>query len=352
MSTAHQQAGFVDPASLSLPSAAASPSSLKRYSSVEPERDDSPEPSTSTEPPRKRPRSAVTPEERKEARAHRNRIAAQNSRDRRKAQFSYLERRVTELEEENRRLRAGIPAPPEAPTSDSDGDCERKSEDDRREQENQELRERIRSLEKGYEAVVKALAAQGTVNATSSGAGPSSSSSAPLLSSAPSPAPSQPIHAAPSPASSADPSSLLSSAASLSPTHTNSTLVDSPSVFPKDSFDFSLSPVFTLNTINDTTTSPLGSDLSQSHAPARHLARMATTNAHVLVPQQRVGSTRLALSRPLGQSCSAVSLSMKTKQRQMQPSRSCSLKYSRRRRVALAHFLAMALRHRLRSRRQ
>ena len=57
--------------------------------------------SSSSEPPRKRSRSEVTAEERKEARAHRNRIAAQNSRDRRKAQFSYLERRVAELEEEH-----------------------------------------------------------------------------------------------------------------------------------------------------------------------------------------------------------------------------------------------------------
>jgi len=50
----------------------------------------------------------MTPEERKEARAHRNRIAAQNSRDKRKAQFGALEKRVAELEEENRRLRAGM----------------------------------------------------------------------------------------------------------------------------------------------------------------------------------------------------------------------------------------------------
>ena len=65
-------------------------------------------------PSRKRPHtntSATTSEERK-ARAHRNRIAAQNSRDKRKARFSYLERRVADFDEENRRLRAGGLVPP------------------------------------------------------------------------------------------------------------------------------------------------------------------------------------------------------------------------------------------------
>ncbi|KAF8187524.1 hypothetical protein BJ912DRAFT_424738 [Pholiota molesta] len=46
--------------------------------------------------------------QREEARVPRNRIAAQNPRDRRKAQFSHLQWRVAELEEENRRLRAGM----------------------------------------------------------------------------------------------------------------------------------------------------------------------------------------------------------------------------------------------------
>ncbi|KAI6113255.1 hypothetical protein EDD16DRAFT_1160535 [Pisolithus croceorrhizus] len=130
---------FVDPSSLSLPM-------------------------SSNEPPRKRPRSAISPEERKEARAHRNRIAAQNSRDRRKAHFSYLERRVAELEEENHRLRAGLSASP-APSTSFASDIEyerehsRRRAEEQRERENQELRERIRSLEKGYEAVVRALAA-------------------------------------------------------------------------------------------------------------------------------------------------------------------------------------------------
>ena len=46
--------------------------------------------------------------------AHRNRIAAQNSHEKRKARFSYQERRVAELEEENRKLRAGGLVPPPA----------------------------------------------------------------------------------------------------------------------------------------------------------------------------------------------------------------------------------------------
>ncbi len=105
-------------------------------------------------PSRKRPRSDVSSEERKEARAHRNRIAAQNSRDRRKAQFCQLERRVQELEEENRQLRAGFglaqaPTPSKSP------------EEAARDRENEELKERIKTLEKGWDAVVKALAAQG-----------------------------------------------------------------------------------------------------------------------------------------------------------------------------------------------
>ncbi|KAF9568175.1 hypothetical protein CPC08DRAFT_757675 [Agrocybe pediades] len=117
-------------------------------------------------------------EQRKEARAHRNRIAAQNSRDRRKAQFAYLERRVAELEEENRRLRAGIPvnpAPASVPSislqaapvplplrlSTAAEDQQRSEREKERERENEELKERIKTLERGWDAVVKALAAQG-----------------------------------------------------------------------------------------------------------------------------------------------------------------------------------------------
>ncbi|KAJ7877575.1 hypothetical protein B0H14DRAFT_3130188 [Mycena olivaceomarginata] len=95
----------------------------------------------------KRPRTASV--ERKEARAHRNRIAAQNSRDRRKAQFCWLERRVSELEEENRRLRAGFLVAPAQPDSPGAEELQK---------ENAELRERIKTLENGWAAVLTALA--------------------------------------------------------------------------------------------------------------------------------------------------------------------------------------------------
>lgn len=150
-----------------------------------PESAPSPAASTSTAdyPPRKRSRSDITPEERREARAHRNRIAAQNSRDRRKAQFSYLERRVAELEEENRQLRAGsgIPIVPEA--------SQHRPVDNAREKENHELRERIKTLEQGWDAVIKALAASGlplAVPAPSSVAAPSCSAPAPITLTTPS----------------------------------------------------------------------------------------------------------------------------------------------------------------------
>ncbi|THH02298.1 hypothetical protein EW026_g585 [Hermanssonia centrifuga] len=121
----------------------------------------SPTPSSSSSecPPRKRSRSEVTPEERREARAHRNRIAAQNSRDRRKAQFTYLERRVAELEEENRRLRVGKGSKAAQPSEAQKS--EEREKDRAREKENEELRERIKTLENGWDAVVKALAASG-----------------------------------------------------------------------------------------------------------------------------------------------------------------------------------------------
>ncbi|KAF7985049.1 hypothetical protein HWV62_8891 [Athelia sp. TMB] len=115
-----------------------------------------PSPSPSCEgPPRKRPRSELSSEERKEARAHRNRIAAQNSRDRRKAHYGNLEQRVAELEEENRLLRAGhMPQSSKSAQEDHEREAARQKEND-------ELRERIKTLEKGWDAVVKALAAQG-----------------------------------------------------------------------------------------------------------------------------------------------------------------------------------------------
>ena len=133
-------------------------------------------------PSRKRPRTSSTDstkepslsEQRKEARAHRNRIAAQNSRDRRKAQFSFLERRVAELEDENRRLRAGIhvPASPSTPAqtpvyasqlalSNVLEDRLRAERERERERENAELKERIHTLERAWDTVMKAITAQG-----------------------------------------------------------------------------------------------------------------------------------------------------------------------------------------------
>jgi anti-sigma28 factor (negative regulator of flagellin synthesis) len=88
----------------------------------------------------------MSPEERKEARAQRNRIAAQCSRDRRKQQFAELETRVQELEEENRRLRAGAVVEPPKPKVE-----QKSNEQESREKENEELRERVRQLEKAWE---------------------------------------------------------------------------------------------------------------------------------------------------------------------------------------------------------
>ncbi|KAF8800230.1 hypothetical protein BYT27DRAFT_7227531 [Phlegmacium glaucopus] len=171
---------FVDPSTLSL---ASSPS---------PSYNDDHE----SGPSRKRPRTtpATNSDERKEARAHRNRIAAQNSRDKRKAQFSYLERRVAELEEENRRLRAGglVPPPSTLPFGTgfslipSDDDRLRTEREKERERENEELKARIRTLEKGWETVMKALAAQGLptgVPSTSIPSTPAQSTPTPVLTS-------------------------------------------------------------------------------------------------------------------------------------------------------------------------
>ncbi|CAE6449044.1 unnamed protein product [Rhizoctonia solani] len=107
----------------------------------------SPASSSSSSNPRKRARpSDMTAEERKEARAQRNRIAAQCSRDRRKLQFAELETRVQELEEENRRLRAGAVVEPPKPKAE-----QKSNEQESREKENEELRERVRQLEKAWE---------------------------------------------------------------------------------------------------------------------------------------------------------------------------------------------------------
>jgi len=135
---AQQSLTTIEPDSLSIPSTSSSPT-------------------TPAHNPRKRPRSDMSPEEKREARAHRNRIAAQNSRDKRKAQFNVLEQRVAELEAENAQLRSTLstaqPGLVLAPTL-----SERERERDR---ENQELKERIKVLEQGWASVVQALTAAG-----------------------------------------------------------------------------------------------------------------------------------------------------------------------------------------------
>ncbi|KAI8994006.1 hypothetical protein BD414DRAFT_506528 [Trametes punicea] len=216
---------------------------------------DSPSPSSHTSelpgPPRKRARSDMSPEERREARAHRNRIAAQNSRDRRKAQFAYLERRVAELEEENRQLRAGMGlTAPSQPQKQKDEEREKESA---RERENEELRQRVRTLEAGWEAVMKALAASGlplnlpSVPSSSTSSMPSSNASAPATSGQAPSTTTFPVFVPPSPAfTSPTPSDASSSTSTL---------------FDSDDFD-----------------------------TTRHLARVATTDAPPLssVPLQRV----------------------------------------------------------------
>ncbi|KAJ3762480.1 hypothetical protein EV360DRAFT_92446 [Lentinula raphanica] len=225
---------FVNPASLSLPSTSDDMSSS------------SPSPEPQPGPSRKRPRTEQSSEERKEARAHRNRIAAQNSRDRRKAQFSYLERRVAELEEENRQLRAGMglspvassPAPVLVPSVPIKSPA-----DEARERENEELKERIKTLEKGWDAVVKALAAQGLPT----GLAPSSNTdslSSTISVPAPTPAP-------------------------ISPSSSSST------TFSSTSTSASTSPLTSTVALSSSSSSVL-SESSEAPQSTRHLARVAT----------------------------------------------------------------------------
>lgn len=359
---------FVDPSSLSLPSS----SSLKRPASPSSSRADSPDVSI-PEPPRKRPRSAITPEERKEARAHRNRIAAQNSRDRRKAQYSLLERRVAELEEENRRLRAGVPmtipaspsvsstSEPDVVTIEHEQERKRKRAEEQRERENLELRERIRTLEMGYEAVLRTLATQGANAATLH----ETSNSTPILSSTCGPSPASAKSTSTADSASPTPSSPKSTSLAtlsypLSPAPTHSSLTDSPMLFLGDSFDFPLSPTFSLSDLTpsdppapvDTPQETL--DLSSiGHAPTRHLARVATTTAHAAVSLQRVGSIRLVTGPAKASRCTTVlRSSLKTRQPQTLPLRACSQRSSRPRRLALALFQALALRQKTRTARR
>nr|VWO95865.1 Thermoresistant gluconokinase (EC [Ganoderma boninense] len=231
--------------------------------SPEPESPSSPN-SDLAGPPRKRARSDVTPEERREARAHRNRIAAQNSRDRRKAQFAYLERRVQELEEENQQLRAGMGLSQRSRSHEQRD--EEREKDRARDQENEELRQRIKTLETGWEAVMKALAASGLpLNVPSA---PSSSSSPSAVTSGHPPTTTFPVFVPPSPVFPISPAPSNHSSGS-------STLFDS------DDFD-----------------------------STRHLARVATTDAPRLssVSLQRAPLPADAPSRSRSQSFSEIQL--------------------------------------------
>lgn len=289
-------------------------------------------------------------EQRKEARAHRNRIAAQNSRDRRKAQFAYLERRVAELEEENRRLRAGMPVNPApvsvpsiplhaAPTFDPSSiplplrlptaaeDHLRAEREKERERENEELKERIKTLERGWDAVVKALAAQG-VAAGIFNVAPSQSS----------PSASAPAPSAPAPVVSTQPS--FTAFPSPAPSHS--------------SLEYDLSSATTSSPATSPSVPAQSLSLSQASAPTpslseptRHLARVATTGGPSLVRSpvslQRVDSVTASVQVQLVQAVSPSTLvppyiralQLKTQHmgtRSMTgPWRPCSVRSSRRR---------------------
>lgn len=138
----------VSPAALALPTSASSTSAKSAAVPVPAQAN-----------PRKRPRSDLSAEEKREARAHRNRIAAQNSRDKRKQQFTSLEQRVIDLENENRQLRDALAtSQPNLVFASAESMTEQEKQ---RERENQELRERIKVLEQGWASVMQALTAAG-----------------------------------------------------------------------------------------------------------------------------------------------------------------------------------------------
>ncbi|KAF4567393.1 hypothetical protein EYR40_006392 [Pleurotus pulmonarius] len=313
---------FVDPSSLSLPSPSHSPSpppesSLPTTSTANLQ-SASASSSTSAQPSRKRPRTETSSEERKEARAHRNRIAAQNSRDRRKAQFQLLERRVAELEEENRLLRASISlASISAGHNIAAAPAARPKltpAEEQREKENQELKERIRTLEKGWDAVVKALAAQGLPTGISLSA-PEASTSTPAAQTTNLPTPTALTPPSSSPAKSSSPASTVitkveapesptklrqdsTSLPSLTSAPLGFPLSPAPSDSSLDSFDIDME--FELSS-SASTSSLFASDFKSPEQSkqttheqlltTRHLARVATT-AVKAVSLQRVVNSR------------------------------------------------------------
>ncbi|KAJ7496003.1 hypothetical protein B0H11DRAFT_1716298 [Mycena galericulata] len=288
---------------LSIPSMSVNPSSLSMHFSPSPA-PESPEPGPS----RKRPRTAASSEDRKEARAHRNRIAAQNSRDRRKAQFSYLERRVTELEEENKQLRAGLLGPPASPDQLRAEDRER---DKAKERENEELRERIKTLEKGWDAVMKALAAQGL--STASAPASDSPSSTTVTTTTPDPPVSQQQS---SPQTNPKPFPAMTFPISPAPSHT--------------SLDFDLD--LDLSSSSSFMSSPVLTPKSEQDLDStRHLARVASIAGGSPPPTmalQRVVSTSTSCSPVRTRTTPATAPLQRKPRSTTQPWRTCSARSS------------------------
>ena len=211
--------------------------------------------------PRKRSRSGMTPDERKEARAHRNRIAAQHSRDKRKAQFAALEARISELEAENRALRADTTYP-----SRMNGSPEQRAADAAREAENCALRERVRTLETAWEAIIRTLQTHGTT--------------AGLPTVLPPPSCPEQSNDAPSPSPSASSSSLED------PTISFPVLVPPTPVFSLDDPVLPLSPAPSNASLSSMT--PSQSIFNLTHEPTCHSARVVNASSSV-ASLQRVG---------------------------------------------------------------
>ncbi|KAI9455228.1 hypothetical protein BJY52DRAFT_656210 [Lactarius psammicola] len=282
----------VSSSDLALPSSPAyqpsepSPSSPPPSTSYKPPAKSRPAPTSNEDgaAPRKRSRSDMTAEERKEARAHRNRIAAQNSRDKRKAQFSALEARINELEVENRALRAGIVHSRPVAIDNA----EQRAADAAREAETRTLRERVRTLETAWEAIIRTLQTQGTM------------AGLPTL------PPPFPVRRNTPPPSST--SSVLSSP-SPSPSHSTTTfpvMIPPNPIFSLDDVVFPISPSPSNASLPSNTSSPSVLDLA--HEPTCHSARVVSTPSSV-VPLQRVDPCKqsrtfkrllvLAKTRPL-----------------------------------------------------
>ncbi|KAF8325275.1 uncharacterized protein EI90DRAFT_2186673 [Cantharellus anzutake] len=147
----------IDPASLSYPA----PDSSTASSSQSPA---PPSPGQSRK--RQRLSEPTASEEKKVARAERNRIAAQESRDRRKKEFADLHKRVAELEAENAALRQS-----------TQGAVIGNERTTRSEQENAELLERVARLEAALTSIMPLIS--GSRSSTSTPVTPTSEVTAP-----------------------------------------------------------------------------------------------------------------------------------------------------------------------------